>query len=359
MSLSPVIVAAKRPPGHHDARSDRQPCIRVNGGQLTTCQLRTVGELSRRYGRDVVAITGQQHIRLRWTRVQDVPAVIARLRAAGLSVVRAGDGASPAFIGSPVAGIAADEIIDGSPALRGIRERSAARAALRGLPGKFRTTVSGSPRQDVLHEAGDVSFVGVCHPDLGPGFDVWIGAGLSAGPALAGRLGAFAALDEVPAVWAAIAGAYRDHGYRRPGRRDLLASLVTDRAAVKFRQVIETEYLHRPLADGPAPPPAWPRDHVGVHLQRDGRCYVGVTPSGARARGSTLTGLADLAEAHGSTRVRATPYQKLIVLDIPPGRVESLCDGLERIGLTARPGLYRHRWTGTPTSEPYSTQEPS
>jgi len=31
------------------------------------------------------------------------------------------------------------------------------------------------------------------------------------------------------------------------------------------------------------------------------------------------------------------------VLDISPGRVESFCGGLGRIGLTARPGLSRHR----------------
>jgi sulfite reductase (ferredoxin) len=48
-------------------------------------------------------------------------------------------------------------------------------------------------------------------------------------------------------------------------------------------------------------------------------------------------------EAHGSTRVRLTPYRKPIVLDVSPGQVESFCAGLGRIGLTARPGLSRHR----------------
>lgn len=345
-----AVPAARREPSSLCARSGRQDRhlrIRIDGGRLTTWRLRTVGEVSRRYARDTVAITGQQHIQMHWIRVQDAPAVLARLRAAGLAAAQASGGASRAFLGSPVAGIAADEIIDGTFALREIRDQWAALEEFRGLPRTFKTAISGSPRQDVLHEASDVSFIGVRHPDLGPGFDVRVGCGLSANPMLAGRLGAFAMLDEVPAVWAAVAGAFRDYGYRRLSRHDRMTSLIADWGTGKFRHVIETEYLHRSLADGPVPPPpAGPRDHIGVHPQRDGRCYVGVTPTVTRARGTTLIALADLAEAHGSTRVRTTPYQKLIVLDIPPGRVESFCDGLERIGLTARPGLFRQRELG-------------
>lgn len=260
------------------------------------------------------------------------------------------DGASGVFLGSPVAGIAADEIIDGTPALRLIRRRWAELDLGRRLPPAFTTVISGSPCQDVLHEAADVSFIGVRHPVLGPGFDVRVGAGLragpvSAGPVRAGRLGAFATLDEVPAVWSAIAEAFADRGCRRPDPRDGLAALAAGRGAGEFRRLIEEEYLHRRLADGPAPaPPAGPRDHVGVHPQRDGRCYVGVTPAVTPVTGATLRALAGLAGAHGSYRVRtATPYRKPVVLDIAPERVESFCDGLEDLGLTARPTLRRHR----------------
>jgi sulfite reductase (ferredoxin) len=57
--------------------------------------------------------------------------------------------------------------------------------------------------------------------------------------------------------------------------------------------------------------------------------------------GTLLSQLADVAEAHGSGRVRTTPYQKLLVLDVEPDRVESLVAALDKIGLSARPSYWR------------------
>jgi sulfite reductase (ferredoxin) len=316
--------------------------IRVDGGELSTVQLRTIGEVSRRYARDTADVTDRQNIQLHWVRIEDVPEIFAQIEAAGLTTAQACGDTPRVFLGSPVAGVAADEIIDGTPALREIRDRWIGREEFSNLPRKFKTAISGSPCQDVVHEVNDVSFVGVRHPDLGAGFDVWVGGGLSTNPALAGRLGAFVTLEEVPEVWAAVVGAFRDYGYRRLRGHARLKFLINEWGTEKFRHVIESEYLHRRLTDGPAPPPATGlRDHVGVHAQRDGRRYVGAAPVTGRVSGTKLIALADLAEAHGSTRVRTTPYQKIVILDLPPSRTGSFCAGLETIGLTGKPSPFR------------------
>ncbi|MGZ4597521.1 MAG: nitrite/sulfite reductase, partial [Actinomycetes bacterium] len=96
------------------------------------------------------------------------------------------------------------------------------------------------------------------------------------------------------------------------------------------------------LTDGPAPPvPYGPSDHVGVHRQRDGRYYVGLAPTAGRVSGTTLARLADVAEQHGSHRVRTTPHQKLLVLDVPADRVDSLVAAADGLGLRARPTTFR------------------
>jgi sulfite reductase beta subunit-like hemoprotein len=74
--------------------------------------------------------------------------------------------------------VAADELLDGTPAVREIVRRFVGDPDLANLPRKFKTAVTGSPHQDVAHEVHDVAFVGVDHPEHGPGFDVWVGGGL-------------------------------------------------------------------------------------------------------------------------------------------------------------------------------------
>jgi len=159
---------------------------------------------------------------------------------------------------------------------------------------------------------------------------------------LAVRLGAWVPRDEVAEVWAGVVGVFRDYGYRRLRSRARLKFLVADWGPEKFRQVLETDYLHRPLVDGPAPEtPTRSGDHVGVNEQKDGNRFVGLAAVAGRVSGETLVALADLAEAHGSTRLRTTPMQKLLVLDVAPDRVDSLLAGAEAIGLSARPDAWR------------------
>jgi sulfite reductase (ferredoxin) len=316
--------------------------IRIDGGRLTTGQLRVVGEVSQQYARDTADLTDRQNIQLHWIRIEDVPEIWRRLEAVGLSTREACGDTPRVILGSPVAGIAADEIIDGTWAVEEIGRRYIGSPEFSNLPRKFKTAISGSPTQDVAHECNDISFIGVTHPEHGPGFDVWVGGGLSTNPMLAQRLGAWVPLDEVPEVWAAVAGLFRDHGYRRLRHRARLKYLVADWGIAQVRTVLEEQYLHRPFRDGPAPPvPARPGDHVGIHRQRDGRYYIGAAPLAGRVSGSLLVAVAALAERHGSLRANTTPQQKLLLLDVPPGKVEQVVAGLGELGLPAHPSSFR------------------
>ena len=107
--------------------------------------------------------------------------------------------------------------------------------------------MTGHPSHDVSPETNDVAFVGTVHPELGPGFDLWVGGGLSTNPMLAQRAGVWIPLEEVPDVWEAVASVFRDYGYRRLRSRARLKFLVADWGIDKFREVLENEYLGRPL----------------------------------------------------------------------------------------------------------------
>jgi sulfite reductase (ferredoxin) len=314
--------------------------VRIDGGALTTEQLTVLGEISQAYARDTADITDRQNIQYHWIRIEDVPAIWAKLENAGMTTMEACGDSPRVILGSPVAGIAAAEVIDGTPAIDEIKRRYIGKPEFANLPRKFKTAISGQP--DVAHEIHDVAFVGVDHPEHGPGFDVWVGGGLSTNPMLGQRLGAWVPLDEVPDIWEGVISIFRDYGYRRLRSRARIKFLVKDWGAEKFRQVLQDEYLKRELIDGPPPEnPAVPIDHVGVHPQVDGKFYVGAAPIAGRSSGGTLVAVAKAAERAGSGRVRLTPQQKLVVLDVPEAQVPALSAELAELGLETKPSPWR------------------
>ncbi len=327
-----------------DELSDRYFMLRVrlDGGAVTTAQLRTLAEISTEFARGTADISDRQNIQYHWIRIEDVPEIWRRLDASGLQSTEACGDTPRVILGSPVAGIAADEILDPTPVITEIVQRFIGDPELANLPRKFKSAITGHPSLDVVHEINDISLVGVVHPELGPGYDLWVGGGLSVAPRLAERLGAFVRADQAPEVWHGVISIFRDYGYRRLRAKARLKFLLADWGAARFREVLETEYLGYRLADGPAAVAVGgPGDHVGVHEQKDGLRYVGLAPTVGRVSGGALAALADAAEAAGSGRVRFTPHQKLLVLDVAPDRVEGLLAAVGELGLTASPGPFR------------------
>ncbi|MET0767085.1 MAG: nitrite/sulfite reductase [Aeromicrobium sp.] len=316
--------------------------VRVDGGQLNLEQLRTVADISIDYARDTADLTDRQNVQYHWIDVRDVPTIWNRLESVGLSTQEACGDCPRVILGSPVAGISGDEIIDGTSAIDAIESTFIGDRNFSNLPRKFKTAISGHPDHDVVPQINDVAFTGAVHPEHGPGFDLWVGGGLSTNPMLAERVGVWVSLEDVPEVWKGVVSIFRDYGYRRLRTRARLKFLIADWGIEKFREVLETEYLERRLPDLEAPPmPETPADHVGVFPQNDGKFYVGVAATVGRISGTLLNQLADIVEAHGSTRIRTTPMQKLVVLDVEEDRVESLVAALAGIGLHARPSQWR------------------
>ena len=315
--------------------------IRFDGGICSTEQARVVGEISRDYARSTVDLTDRQNIQLHWVRIEDVPTIWEKLEAVGLNTWDACGDVPRVVLGSPVAGIAKDEIIDATPAIRKIQE-IVTDEEFQNLPRKFKSAISGNARQDVVHEINDLAFIGVEHPELGPGFECYVGGGLSTNPMLAQSLGAFVTLEQVPEVWAAVVRIFRDYGYRRLRNRARLKFLVAKWGAAKFREILETEYLGYALPDGPkAPNNLIDRDHIGVHEQKDGNVYIGVKPTLGHMSGEQLIEVAEVVERYGSTSLRFTPFKELLVLDIAPEHVEALQADLESLGLYAKPSEFR------------------
>ncbi|KRF11647.1 sulfite reductase [Nocardioides sp. Soil797] len=316
--------------------------VRSDGRLLDAAQLRTLGGIGTDFARSTADITDRSNIQYHWIDIKDVPEIWDRLEAVDLSTEEACGDSPRGMLGSPVAGVARDEIIDGTPALEEINRRRTGNPEYSNLPRKFKTSVSGHPSLDAAPEINDVSFVGVEHPEHGPGFDLWVGGALSTNPFLAARMGVWIPLDEVADVWEGVISIFRDYGYRRLRSRARLKFLVKDWGIEKFREVLETEYLERKLISNASPERATSNgDHIGVHEQKDGKFYIGAAPTVGRINGEILTSLGDLVEQYGVGGVRFTAYQKLVLIGVDGDKVEDVITALDRIGLRARPSHWR------------------
>ncbi|MDK8450212.1 nitrite/sulfite reductase [Corynebacterium mastitidis] len=316
--------------------------VRFDGGQATPERLRAVGEISRDYARGTADFTDRQNIQLHWVRIEDVPAIWDRLDAVGLSTLMGCGDVPRVILGSPVAGVAAEEIIDATPAIEEIVRRYVRSEEFSNLPRKFKTAISGHARQDVTHEIQDVSFVASVHPEHGPGFECFVGGGLSTNPMLAQPLGAWIPLEEVPQVWAGVAQIFRDYGFRRLRNRARLKFLVASWGVERFREVLEREYLGYRLIDGPevATNPG-NRDHIGAHPQKDGLFYLGVKPTVGHTTGEQLIAVAEVAERFGIRRIRTTVDKELLFLDVPREKLADLAAALDEVGLYSAPSEFR------------------
>ena len=70
---------------------------------------------------------------------------------------------------------------------------------------------------------------------------------------------------------------------------------------------------------------------------------MGFAPRVGRVSGTILGRIADIAEAHGSNRVRTTADQKLAILDITEDRLDSVVAALEAEDLQVNPSVFRRQ----------------
>ncbi|SFN54642.1 nitrite/sulfite reductase [Actinomadura madurae] len=318
--------------------------VRIDGGQLSGPQLRTIADISTRYARGSADITDRQNVQLHWVRIEDVPAIWEALETVGLHTMEACGDVPRTIIGCPLAGIAADEVIDATTDLREIHDKYIGSPEFSNLPRKYKTALSGCTAHCTVHEINDIAFVGVVNEAGETGYALYVGGGLSTNPMFAQSLGVFVKPEQTSVVWHGVTSIFRDYGYRRLRSRARLKFLMKDWGAEKFREVLEKEYLGFALPDGPEPAaPLARRDHVGIRPQKDGNFYVGFAPRVGRVNGELLGVIGDLAERYGSGRVRTTIEQKMVILDVPEENTEALADELAKHDLQVRPSTFRRQ----------------
>ena len=237
--------------------------IRIDGGAMTSEQLRAIAWASERYGRDVADVTDRQNVQLHWIRIEDVPAIWERIESVGLldagSLRRhaARDHGVPARRRHGRRGVRRDArhqgrrralrrrpcLLEPSPQVQDVDQRLPPRSA--------RTTRSTTCRSWASRDRA-ASSATTCRSAVAC-------RRTRCSPSGSARS---CRRERVPEVWAGVTSLFREYGYRRSRNHSRLKFLVKDWGPERVREVLQEQFLEEgPLADGPPPTPAlrWAR----------------------------------------------------------------------------------------------------
>ena len=321
--------------------------IAIPNGILSSSQLRVIGNLTRKYARNLADITVRQAIQLHWLTIESLPEVVDALNAVGLSPAGACGDVVRNVTGCPLAGVAGDELIDASPLALEVAHLLNGNSEFFNLPRKFKISVTGCESWCSNPEINDIGLTAVKR-DGEVGYALRVGGGLSADPHLAVRLDAFILPHQAVRVVRAVVEIFRDQqGLRESRDRARLKHLFLREGwtAESFLAELQSR-LDFTLLPGVAEhiPDDVFRDHVGVHPQRQpGLSYVGASILRGRLTGEQLEAAADLAERFGSSSLRTTVSQNLIFIDIPNSKAVELVHELGLLGLHVEGSMF---WRG-------------
>jgi sulfite reductase (ferredoxin) len=311
--------------------------IGIPNGIVSASQLRAIGGLTRKYARNLADITVRQAIQLHWLTIESLPEVVEALNAAGLSPKGTCGDVVRNVTGCPLAGVAADELVDASPLADEISALLKGNSEFYNLPRKFKISVTGCPSWCSHPEINDIGLTATEHNGQ-IGYSLRVGGGLSKEPHLAVRLDAFVLPEQAVRVSRAIAEIFREQQNLRQNRNEARMKylfLNEGWTAERFLAELQSRLDFKLL---PAVPEEVPddvfRDHVGIHPQRQpGLSYVGASVLRGRLSGEQLEAAAELAERFGSGALRTTVSQNLIFIDISNQKTAELARELGSLGL--------------------------
>ena len=315
--------------------------IRIPNGLLTSEHARTIADISDQYGNGVADITVRQNIQLHWVAIENLPTVLERLWAVGLSTTGACGDVTRNITGCPLAGIQEHEIANVAPLVLALDKELAGNPEFYNLPRKYKITVTGCPDWCSYPEINDIGLTArrrTRHGGEEIGFSLRVAGGLSTEPHLAVRLNAFIQWHQVIPVVRAITEVFRESEVLRQSRekaRLKFLFLQHGWTADSFLAAIECKLGYKlDPAEHEPPPASIHRDHLGVIPQKQPSLFsVGASVIRGRISPAQIRLAAELADRYGDGHLRATPMQNLLLINIGGLNVPTVVDQLNAAGL--------------------------
>jgi ferredoxin-nitrite reductase len=335
--------------------------LRIPGGQLQTFQLREIARVAKELTTGYVQITTRANFQIRLIEPKDAPEVLRRIQSVGLHTRGAGADNIRNLTANPTAGIDPHELIDTMPLCHQLGQIILNDRSFYDLPRKFNIAFDGGGLIGTVEDTNDIGLKAVKieggSEDIKPGIYFRVALGGATGhKAFARDVGVLVKPEEVLKVTAALVRVYIANGNRGDRKKARLKHLLETWSLEKYLEETEKllgwKLLRRPpngvveyWSNGVKPSPSQhsstpalhspiPHSHVGVFPQKQpGLNYIGVAIPVGQITPKQMLRLAEITELYGSSEVRLTVWQNLIIPNIPDAFVETVKKALVKTGL--------------------------
>jgi precorrin-3B synthase len=302
--------------------------VKLPCGQLSAAQAVIVADVAARCGSAIIEITNRANLQIRGVRADRANELIEALLAAGLGPDIPGADDVRNLMVSPSAGIDTDAIVDIVPLAENILALLQTQPRFQELSPKFAVLLDGGERLARLEHPHDLWLSAI------PGTSQFV-FGLAGCPARNGALAAVLSSNVVE-LTAAVLHTFLDLAAPAQTRmRHLLQTIST----TEFLQQVQRRLPFALVRDvsGWQQKPAKAFAHIGAHpQQQSGLSYVGAVPQLGRLQAPQLRELAHVATTHGTGALRLTPWQSILLPNIPDAATEIVLSELQRLEFSTR-----------------------
>ncbi|WP_339526865.1 precorrin-3B synthase [Pseudomonas sp. EA_35y_Pfl2_R111] len=299
--------------------------VKLAGGVLSSQQARAIAEAAERCASGVLELTNRSNLQIRGVLAGQQTELIERLLAAGLGPSNPAADDVRNLLLSPAAGFDPQALLDTRPLAAALLELLQNTPALHGLSAKFALQLDGGEALAMLEHPHDIWLSAL------PGSPARLAFGLAGCPTDK-PLGVIDAEQAVPLVEQLLRLFLDLAGSEHSRMRQLLGVMTPSQLLQQLQtclpfavQATPTDWQRAPVSQ---------RAPIGIYpQQQNGLCMVATATRLGRVDAAQLKALAELAEHHGDASLRLTPWQGLLLPNIPKHSAEKLLHKLAELGL--------------------------
>lgn len=219
-------------------------------GMISSKQLRTLADISRRYDKGYAHFTTRQNVQLNWPLIEDSPKILAELAEVEMHAVQTSGNCIRNTTTDQFAGVTPEEIVDPRPYCEIIRQWSTFHPEFAYLPRKFKIAVNACPDSDrAASQVHDIGIQIVKNQAGEIGYSVMVGGGLGRTPMIGSVIREFLPEQDLLTYLEAILRVYNRYGRRDNKYKARIKILVKAMTPEGFAEKVDAEWEH--LKDGP------------------------------------------------------------------------------------------------------------